>query len=48
MKTNDLYVFQTVEPGVLITLIIVFILIMGYGLYRKMKLNEKERRSHTC
>ncbi len=43
MKANELYVLQTVDSGVLITLIGLVVLAVGYGFYRRMKISEKNK-----
>ena len=43
MKTNELLVFQPIDSNILLVLITALILVIGYGLYRKMKLDEGER-----
>ena len=43
MKTNDLNVLQTVDWGLSIVLVSLFVLAVGYGFYRRTRLNEKDK-----
>ena len=43
MKTTDLNVFQTIDLGLSVVLVGLFILAVGYGFYRRTKLSGKDK-----